>query len=151
MSLFDSPEGLEALDEVGVSFEQLGRSLRRLATEGQKARRGRVAADDDEIPQLVEVGRFWSRLGPANRDFLYQAAKAFPPGDVFSLDDLAKELGTTKGSVKARLMNFGRSMRSLGPAAPMLWDVDWDESAGENIYDFDTDAHRAILGIVDGR
>jgi hypothetical protein len=41
-------------------------------------------------------------------------------------------------------MNLGRSLKSLGPSAPDLWDSTWDEEARANIYDWHYDAHVAI-------
>jgi hypothetical protein len=149
MSLFDTPDSLAALDEVGQSFEQLGSSLRKLAAVGHEQAR-KAEAPRADVPAETDVRRLWARLGPANREFLFDAAVAFEPGDSFTLDELAHELRTTKGSVRARLMNLGRSLKSLGPAAPDLWDVTWDEEGRENIYDWRYDAHVAIRRMGEG-
>lgn len=100
------------------------------------------------IPQEHEVELLWGRLGKDNRYFLYNLADQFRPGDSFTIEEVAKLMKTTKGSVRARLMNIGRSMKSLGRNAPYLWDVNWEE--GENVYDWDFDSHRAILRMVEG-
>jgi hypothetical protein len=70
-------------------------------------------------------------------------AQDFKPGEQFSLEEMARSAGISKESARARLMNIGRSLKSLGPQAPFLWEVTWDES--ENTYEWDHDAHRALM------
>ena len=81
---------------------------------------------------------------------LYDLAEEFEPGDQFTIEEAAKVLGVTKGSVRARMMNIGRSMKSLGAWAPQLWDVFWDDDARMNQYDWNPVDHRAILRAVQG-
>jgi hypothetical protein len=74
----------------------------------------------------------------------------YPPGETFTLEDLANDFKTEKAAVRARLMNLGRSLKSLGPAGPELWDVFWDDDARANVYEFDADAWRAIRAMKEG-
>jgi hypothetical protein len=151
MSFFETADGLDAVEQVGSSLEELGKGLRRLAHVGRRQLRTKeTSASRAVIPEMDEVWRLWARLGPANQGFLYRAAEEFRPGEAFSLDDLADTLGMTKGTARARMMNIGRSLKSLGPRGPHLWHVDWDHEARENSYEWDFDAHRAVLRIVEG-
>jgi hypothetical protein len=126
VDIFGSAKARAALRDLGVGLEM-------------------VAAG---IPQEHEVALLFNRLGPDNREFLWRIADEFRPGDVFTLEEVATALQIPKGSVRARLMNIGRSLKSLGRHAPYLWDVSWDD--GENSYEWDFDAHRAILRGVEG-
>jgi hypothetical protein len=152
MALFESHEGLAALDEVGAAFEQAGRSLRRVVALAKRAQRTERAGGTDlsGIPQHVEVAQLMGRLGSANQKLLVEVALNFDPTDTFTIEDMAELLKTTKESIRARLMNIGRSMRALGPLAPDLWSSDWDSEEGANVYQWDYDAHRALMRMIEG-
>ena len=119
-----------------------GGGFRRLAAIGQK-RQAPTTVSGSDNPEEHGVWLLMRRLGKENQGFLWAVAQDFRPGGSFSLDDMASAAGISKSSAHARLMNIGRSMKSLGPQAPRLWDVSWEET--ENSYEWDFDAHRALL------
>jgi hypothetical protein len=146
--VFESPETLRALGQVGVAFEQLGRSIREFASAAQREARGQQS-EIAAIPEEREVRLLLERLGKPNRHVLYQAAASFPPGDSFTLEDLSGELGEPVGSLRARLMNLGRTTKSLGSHAPDLFDVTWDDESRVNVYDWNPDAWRALMNTIE--
>jgi hypothetical protein len=143
VQLFETKEGREALRELGVGLEQVGKSLRRLATLGEPSASTTSRGADAGLPQEREIALLFRRLGQANQAFLWELAQTFRPGDAFSLEEAARQLGIRKESARARMANIGRSTKSMGANAPILWDVEWDD--GENSYEWDFDSHRAIL------
>lgn len=141
---------LDDLAECAAALTSAGEHLRRAIA---------TARDSDSVPpaarrhvrdEELTVSALWNRLGPDNRSLLYTLADEYEPGDTFTLEDAASSLGISKGSVRARLMNIGRSMKSLGGMAPDLWNVSWDEDARMNQYDWWPGAHRAVLRMAEG-
>ena len=55
---------------------------------------------------------------------------------------MAEALGSSGGTVKARLMNIGRSLKSMGNDFSVLWDSEW--GAFHMTYSWREDAHRVI-------
>jgi hypothetical protein len=73
-----------------------------------------------------EVEELWKRLGAGNRELLVVCAARYQPGEQFTLDDMAEAVGASAGTVKARLMNVGRSLRAMGNDFTVLWDAEWN-------------------------
>lgn len=151
------PKVLEDLAAFGAALEKAGQHLQRAVGAMAEAQQASKPPQPDRVPPgrsvPVEeqcVRALWGRLGPANRQFLYQLAVEYEPGDAFTIEDAANATGEGKGSVRARLMNLGRSVKSLGGLAPDLWDVSWDESARVNYYEWLPADHRAVLRVVEG-
>ena len=147
MNPFESPEFLKRFASLGSTFEELGASMRAVAEAAMAAQ-----AVPERIPEDAEyqVAALFGRLGPGNKALLYDLADAFEPGDDFTLEEAADALKLSKGQVRARLMNIGRSLRSLGSRGPELWGVTWDHDARMNIYSWEPAPHRAILRMVRG-
>ena len=151
MNVLESADALNALARVARGLSETGAGLLDLvAVAEQRLREEERREAPLGIEQEREVLLLWNRIGPDNKKFLYDIATEFRPGDSFTLEEVAAKLGMTKGSARARLMNLGRTMKSLAGDAPVLWDVQWDSYDGENSYDWDFDAHRAILKVVEG-
>lgn len=96
----------------------------------------------------VRIFNLWKRLGAPNRAFLIAVANAFPSDQDFSLAEMATAAGTNKESVRARLMNIGRSIKSLGTDPQALWTITWQDE--ENSYRWDPAAREAILKLGEG-
>jgi hypothetical protein len=94
------------------------------------------------------VELLWKRLGIDNRVFLSFLAGAYPPGKEFTLSEAADTLNLAKGTIRARLMNIGRSQKSLGPDAPQLWQSTWDEEGDENTYEWNPQEHQAVVRLA---
>jgi DNA-directed RNA polymerase specialized sigma24 family protein len=103
-----------------------------------------VGASADEDSTDPRVALLWNRLGPENRNMLLSLAQAFGPNETFTLEDAAAALQTTKGSLRARIMNIGRSLKSLG-APGALWRRTWDDEARANRYVWDNDVHEWLI------
>jgi hypothetical protein len=152
MNPLESPTVLNELAGLGKTLRALGTRIERLAAAAQDA----IAAQDSPPsvrlmpPEEHEVRALWKRLGPGNREMLYELARNFDPSESFTLEDAADALGTKARSLRGRFMNLGRSITALGSAAPHLWDADWDPDERANSYTWDTDAHRAVLRVVEG-
>jgi hypothetical protein len=147
MAIFDSPEGLRAVANVGAALKELGTRLEEVTAVAERsmfAEQEQASGQPNSLPQEREVALLWNRLGRGNRKFLAETAEEFGPGDQFTLPELARRLQADTASLRARLMNLGRSTRSLGHDAPRLLKKDWDDAVGQNIYEWDFDAHRAI-------
>src|SRR4051812_43540294 len=130
-------EGAEALDRLGAGLQLVGTSLREIAGLAQSDYVAPGAAASGN-PQQRGVGLLMRRLGSKNQNFLWQVAQDYQPGEAFSLEDMAGAAGISKDSARARLMNIGRSLKSLGPDAPTLWEVEWGD--GGNSYEWNYDA-----------
>lgn len=151
MGAWESRRFLSELANLGSALEAMGASLQRTAAAAAEACAEQVSPAERVMPdEEYAVRLLWTRLGSENRKLLYQTAKDFEPGDTFTLEELARGLSVSKGSIRARMMNLGRSMKALGGRAPDLWDVDWDGDAGVNLYEWRPASHRAILRIVEG-
>jgi hypothetical protein len=149
---FESPTFVGELARLGTSLRLLGSSLERVASAAHEA----LAADDTSAAQRIvpteeeAMRALWARLGPENRNLLAGLATTYEVGETFTIEDAATSLGMSKGSLRARFMNIGRSLTSLGAMGPDLWDVDWDPDARMNIYDWNPATHRALIRIVEG-
>jgi hypothetical protein len=123
------PETLAALKEFTTTLQSF---LERL--EAQK-----------KHPASPVVGRLdllWKRLGGPNRRFLFECANELGTRE-FTIEDMAEASGESEATVRARLRNLGRSLKSLGANAPLLWDSDWD---GEQmVYTWDPETREALL------
>jgi hypothetical protein len=119
-----SPEQAGALSDIGRALIDLGGGLQRLASAA-----GVLDADvaDSEPFNLdaAEVERLWERLGKGNRHLLIACARKYTPGESFTLEQMAEAADAAPGSVKARLMNIGRSLKSMGNDFTVLWDSEW--------------------------
>ena len=149
MNPFESRDFATKFAALGALLEEVGIGMREVAEAALAAQTVDVT---ERIPEDAEyeVGALFERLGPGNKGLLYNLAEAFEPDEDFTLEDAAAALGVPKGEVKARLMNIGRSLRSLGRRGPELWDVTWDDEARVNTYQWDPRTHRAILRMVRG-
>jgi hypothetical protein len=150
VNVLESAGALDALARVGRGLSEAGAGLIDFVAVVERLREEERREESLGIDQEREVRLLWNRIGPDNKKFLYDIATEFRPGDRFTLEEVAATLGMGKGSARARLMNLGRTMKSLAADAPVLWDVQWDSYDGENSYEWDFDAHRAILRVVEG-
>ena len=149
MNPFEAPDFVTKFAALGSLLEEVGVGMREVA---EAALAAQAVAVRERIPEDAEyeVAALFERLGPGNKRLLYNLAETFEPDDEFTLDEAAAALEIAKGEVKARLMNIGRSLRSLGRRGPDLWDVTWDDEARVNIYQWDPRTHRAVLRVVRG-
>jgi hypothetical protein len=151
MDVLKTQEGLAALSRIAAGFSEVGAGLDDLVGIASRSLRAEEKPDERAgVDQEREVRLLWGRIGPDNKRFLYDIAREFRPGDVFTLEEVADQLGISKGSARARMMNLGRTVKALAGDAPVLWDVQWDSEDGENSYEWDFDTHRAILKVVEG-
>ncbi len=132
-----------AVDAIGIALVDLGQGLRQLAAASV------TGSEDTDTPNDVsmsldalEAEKLWGRLGPGNRDFLSVCAARFEPGERFTLEEMAEAVGASTGTVKARLMNIGRSLKAMGNDFTVLWDTDWGLIS--MTYSWRPDAHRVI-------
>jgi hypothetical protein len=146
---FESPDFVTKVAGLGALLEEVGIAMREVAEAAMAAQAVDVRERTPEDAEY-EVAALFERLGPGNKGPLYNLAEAFEPDDEFTLEEAAAALRVPKGEVKARLMNIGRSLRSLGRSGPDLWDVTWDDEARVNTYQWDPRTHRAILRMVRG-
>ncbi len=87
----------------------------------------------------------WERLGSVNRTFLLYCADELGTRE-FTIEDMADAAGESEATVRARLRNIGRSLKSLGPNAPTLWETDWDGERQN--YTFHVETRDALLAKV---
>lgn len=107
-----------------------------VASEIESARRSGAASRLDLL---------WERLGSANRTFLLYCADELGTRE-FTIEDMADAAGESEATVRARLRNIGRSLKSLGPNAPTLWETDWDGERQN--YTFHVETRDALLAKV---
>jgi len=112
-----------ALSDIGSSLIDLGGGLQRLAV--ADLRGAEEPAADAFNFDAAEIEALWNRLGAGNRHLLIACARAYEPGEDFTLEQMADAAGAAPGSVKARLMNIGRSLKSMGNDFTVLWDSEW--------------------------
>src|SRR4051794_5157640 len=119
-----SAEQSAALADVGSALIALGQGLLRFTDAAGLEEEASTSIGALTI-EAREVEALWKRLGPGTRELLVVCAQSFEPGVRFTLDEMADAAGTATGSVKARLMNIGRSLKSLGTDFTVLWDSEW--------------------------
>jgi hypothetical protein len=135
-----SPDQAAALGDIGGALVDLGEGVRRFAATFN------APEPDSPVVNLdaSEVETLWKRLGSGNRYFLIACARAFKPGEPFTLEQMAEAADAAPGSVKARLMNIGRSLKAMGNDFTVLWDSEWGML--EMRYLWRPVAHSVIIG-----
>lgn len=68
----------------------------------------------------------WNRIGQGAAEFLKAAKKHTKPGQAFTYESLAKSTGESVRTLKAQYRNLGRTLNTLGTAAPVLFTTKWD-------------------------
>lgn len=120
-----TPEQAAALDDIGSALVDLGEGVRRFAGAQMVGDGAEVGSTDARSLDALDVEALWKRLGAGNRNLLVACARSFEPGEKFTLEEMAKAVDAATGSVKARLMNIGRSLKSMGNDFTVLWDSEW--------------------------
>ena len=145
-----------ALREIAQGFATLERGFRHLAdalpSDALSAVDSLVEhghSSGDWTLDQREVERLFGRLGKGNKQFLHELALAFSPATPFTLEDASERLGASTGTLRARLMNVGRSLKSMGNDFTLLWDTEWTLS-GENRYTWRDDSHAHLLRLTAG-
>jgi hypothetical protein len=139
----------EAQAEIQAAIREAVRSLENLSA--TFARFGEPERDSDNgesntrTAKADRVARLLSRrLGEQNAELIRLSAEAFEPGEVFSLTDLAATAGVTTRTARARLMNVGRSLKSLDGRG-VLWTGQWDDEEGQMAYSWTSEGREAVL------
>jgi hypothetical protein len=143
------PKAAQALDEIAAGLGAMERGVRRLAAV-LRSDVERAAVSSPHSSELTldeqEVVGLWDRLGEDNRAFLVSLAREFPPPATFNVTAASERLGIAAGTYRARLMNIGRSLKSLGNDFTVLWDSDWDH--WEMKYRWRSSANAMILELA---
>jgi len=102
------------------------------------------AAHDAHQAMIIAL---WNRLGEGNQAMLAQLADAFNPSEPFTLATALDVTDETEiASLRGRLMNIGRSLKSLGFDSSILWEITWADDANE--YRWTPEAHSTIKTIA---
>jgi hypothetical protein len=121
-------------------FRELAAALRDLAPDVAGA--NPPSGTEHKSGAQKRLDLLWERLGPGTRKFLLHCADELGTRE-FSVEDMSDAAGESEGAVRARLRNLGRSLKSLGPNAPTLWESYWDDE--QMVYTFDSETREAIL------